>query len=200
MKRFLVFLMLLGLTGAGISQVKIKLQGGVNFSTLTEQPEGLEISTIPGYQFGGSLQIGNTVYLEPGFFWLRMGSELTTLTLEEIFEDEVFIHAFHIPALLGYQFGASNPVTFRVYAGPAMTIISSVNNDGITIDINGTPVLIKLEKEDLNSPLWGGIAGVGADFSILSLDINYELGFTKVFKENLDSKNNVIRINAGLKL
>ena len=76
----------------------------------------------------------------------------------------------------------------RLYAGPTVTIVTSVadNDFGIV-------------KDDYESTIWGGVLGAGVDVSTLTIDVNYEVGLSKVFKADDDAKQSVLRGLVGFK-
>jgi len=172
------------------AQLEIKPTGGINFSRLSDDPEGYSQSARVGYQFGGSVQLGKKFYLEPGIFWVKMGSELTGDTINTSYKTD--ISAIRIPVFAGYQLiggDKENLFGLRVFGGPTLSWITKIQNDGT-----------KLNKDDFNNLLWGVDAGVGIDIWLVFIDAGYEWGLNQVFKDDPNkAKNKAFWINLGMR-
>ena len=173
------------------AQFEIKPTIGFNFSRLSDEPENFSQSARVGYQLGGSIQFGKKLYVEPGIFWTKMGSEMVHANDSDI-KLTTDISAIRIPVFVGYQIiGGDDENIFglRVFGGPSMSWITKVEGDGT-----------KLEKDDFNNLLWGVDAGAGIDVWLFFLDIGHEWGLNQVFKEDPnEAKNHAWWFNLGMR-
>ncbi|MEM8484770.1 MAG: porin family protein [Bacteroidota bacterium] len=189
-----VFTLSFFLSQTSKAQVAFNPQVGLSASMLSTDPEGSEASARFGYQVGATLRIGNQLYLQPGLFWQRSGTELRT-TDEINFEtlkDEVDLDAIFVPISLGYNLLDTQTLVLRINGGVAGTLILNVQDN-----------LLGLELDNFNGILAGAPVGVGVDlFGLLTVDVSYEFGLTNVFDEifglTVDATNNVFRFNVGL--
>lgn len=157
------------------AQIEIKPTIGFNLSRLSNEPESFSQSARIGYQLGGSLQFGKKLYVEPGIFWLKTGSELEHADSPDQ-NYNMNISAIRIPVFVGYQIlggDKENIFGLRVFGGPTGSWVTSVKADD-----SG------LEKDDFSDFLWGVDVGAGIDVWLLFLDIGHEWGLNKVFKDD----------------
>ena len=189
---------LLGLaTLAGASSAKglvLNPQAGLTATHLTSDPAEITDQARVGYGFGGNVRIGGSFYLSPGAYVQRTSLQITardTLTATTV-KDVVGVNSIYVPLKFGFNLSANaaSPTSLglRVFGGPALTIISSVkaNDLGIT-------------KDDYKSTHLGFEAGAGLDLALLTIDVSYEKGLGKTFK-NSDAKQDVLRALIGIKL
>lgn len=179
---------------SALAQVSFNPQIGLSASMLSTDPAGSEASARFGYQVGATLRIGNQLYLQPGLFWQRSGTELKTSDEIDIatLKDEVDLDAIFVPVSLGYNIIDSQALVLRINGGVAGTLILNVQDN-----------LLGLELDNFNGLLAGAPVGVGVDlFGLLTVDASYEFGLTNVFDEifglTVDATNNVFRFNVGL--
>jgi hypothetical protein len=193
MKRTVIILSLvLGMVFILQAQLEIKPAVGVNFSKLSNEPDDFTHSARVGYQLGGSLQIGKKLYLEPGVYWVKMGSEMAHSD-EENLDYQLDMNAMRIPVFVGYQIiggDEENIFGLRVFGGPTAQWVTK-------IEANDT----KLDKDDFNSLIWGVDVGAGVDVWLLFLDLGYEWGLSEVYKEDPNnSKNLAFWANLGIRI
>ena len=173
------------------AQFEIKPTVGFNFSRLSDEPENFSQSARVGYQLGGSIQFGKKLYVEPGIFWTKMGSEMIHADQTDV-KLTTDIHAIRIPVFVGYQIiGGDDENIFglRVFGGPSMSWITKIEGEGT-----------KLNKDDFNSLLWGVDVGAGVDVWLFFLDIGHEWGLNPVFKDDPnDAKNHAWWFNLGMR-
>jgi hypothetical protein len=191
-KAYLIFFMILGSALMLQAQIELKPTFGVNLSRLSNEPESFSQSARIGYQFGGSVQIGKKLYVEPGIYWLKMGSEMVHANQSEL-DFKTDINGIRIPVFVGYQIiggDKENIFGLRVFGGPTgswITKVSANDND--------------LEKEDFNNFLWGIDVGAGVDVWLLFLDIGHEWGLNDVFKDDPNNaKNHAWWWNLGVRI
>jgi hypothetical protein len=182
-----------------VSQIVLNPQVGLNASTLSTEPEGVDAGARLGYHYGGYVRLGGRVFLQPGVFVVRVGTELKSkgeinpFDLEE-FTEGVDLSAVHVPALLGVDVYRGSGSTLRINGGIAVTFVGDVKDNALGLDDAG------VEKV-----LIGARGGIGVDVGYLTLDLDFERGLTNLFVEefvpagDLDIRNDVLKVGIGLK-
>jgi hypothetical protein len=179
------------------SKLVINPQVGISLSQLSTDPEEAENQYHLGYHFGGYLRLGNTIYLQPGIFWHRMGFELQTT--EEIEDEQDFendINSIQVPVLLGINVINSELFTLRANGGGVASFITSVKENPL------------ISEDDFKSTIFSARVGAGVDLFGLTADAGYDFGLTEIFKDtevfdieiDNDTKINSWFFSVGLKL
>ena len=152
-----------------------------------------------GYALGGNVRFGTRLYFSPGLYYQQTGFEATavdSITAED-FTADVGVNSVYLPLLFGYFLSpsstATNPAStgLRLYAGPAITFVTSVGDNDFGI-----------EKDDYSSTIVGGVLGAGFDLSVVTFDLSYEIGLSDAFDDDNDdvtTKQNVLRGLIGMK-
>jgi len=174
---------------AAAGRIALNPQAGMTWSNYSfDDNESInEESGRVGYAIGGTVRVGKRFKIVPGLYYQSTGFEATktdNLTLSTI-TDEVGIKAFHIPVYVSFDLTVGG---LRTYAGPSMTMVTSVDSNDFGI-----------EQNDFESTIYGGVLGAGFDFVLLTVDLNYEIGLSDVFKDT-GARQNVLRAMVGLKL
>ncbi len=197
MEKKLLMLLLVGLVLVGgipttASAMTFNPQIGVNSSVLTNDPQNGEHKARGGWQVGGYLRFDSRkFYLQPGLFYHMIGTELQTedeiTHSESTFQNQV--HTIQVPLLVGFNAIDGDTFDLRLQAGTCTDFITGVDhNDHFT-------------KDDLNTTFWSFKFAVGVDFSILSLDLGYDLGMSNFYVDERqdDGKMNSFFLNAGVR-
>ncbi len=182
----------LALPATAGAQIAINPQAGVNLSRLSDDPGDFEQSARVGYQFGGFLRMGQKTYLQPGIFWLRSGTELEVVDdlTDETVKDATDMQGLYIPVALGTDLVEGDSFRLRANLGASATLVTSVSDNDFGI-----------EKDDFEDLIWGARAGLGLDLTRITIDVAYDYGLTKVFKDDPDEvKNQVVSLTVGLLL
>ena len=181
------------------AQIELKPTIGFNLSRLSNEPESFNQSARVGYQFGGTVQIGKKLYLEPGIFWVKMSTEMVHANQSDYnFKND--LNAMRIPVFVGYQIiggDKENIFGLRVFGGPTGSWVTKYESNDTELD-----------KEDFNNFLWGVDVGAGVDVWLIFLDIGHEWGLNNVFKEQegvdlgdmQDAKNHMWWWNLGIRI
>ena len=195
-KRSLLVVLLaaaVALPAAATAQMAINPQAGLTLSRLSDDPGDFEQSARIGYQFGGFLRLGERTWLQPGLFWIRSGTELEIvdeLTDDKI-KDATDLQGFYVPVAIGTNLIDGESFRLRANVGGSAAIVTTVSDNDFGI-----------EKDDFEDLIWSVRAGVGLDLSRLTVDLAYDYGLTKVFKEDDEDevKNQILSLTVGLLL
>lgn len=179
------------------AQVEIRPFLGMNFSNVSDSPDGASTQAKIGGQIGASVMIGNSLHLNPGIAYFTRSTEYSSAGNVNV---DQTIEGVSIPILVGYRF--VDPTTepflnFRVFGGPSVMFLTTTKySDG---EVN--------EAVNWNDSQWGAQLGAGLDLSIFFVDVVYEFGLTNthdggegVFENFTEIKQNTFIINAGVRL
>lgn len=158
---------------------------GVNFNHLAVSDD-IESSMGIGYHIGFDYKRGKFFYWQVG---ARFNNAVYDLTNALDSNDNVSVKDIDIPITGGINFlsAINRLVALRLFvsAVPAFTLGVGDNDLGI-------------EKDDLNSFMFYGQAGLGVNVAFIVLEAGYNFGFTEVF-ENAEAKPGQIFINLGFR-
>ena len=177
------------------AQLTVTPQVGINGAFLTNEVTGVAYDAELGYQIGVNLRFGDFFHVQPGIYYETLKKSLT-LAGTGLGGD--FSNGYiNIPVLVGVKLIPLRVFDLRINTGLSFSLLTSVGDNDLG-----------LTKDDLNSPLWGWIIGVGLDFVFISTDISYEFGFTNVIEtvdielldDVIESKANILRVNVGIRL
>ena len=113
---------------------------------------------------------------------------------------------FALPIMIGYQFIDIPIIKMRANVGPVFYF--AVGKAEYSMNGNDIPLPVESATEDMTM---GAALNLGLDIWKLTLDINYSLGLTDVFDDELeiagheidlgdDTKQNIFTVTLGLKL
>jgi hypothetical protein len=167
---------------------------GVNFSSLTTDPEEFDSEGRLGWHFGANLRIGDKFYFQPGLHYAQLNSSVTSLEDDQIDENsfESNIGVIRIPLLAGARLLSTekkeDPFNINLHAGLAMEFVVDEENTLLT-------------ENSFTSPLFAIVVGAGVEILFLTLDIDYEIGLTPVFDTDIEfienPTNNAFIISLG---
>lgn len=180
------------------AQLEIRPFLGMNFSDVTESPDGQSTQAKLGGQIGASVLIGNRFYLNPGIAYFSRSTEFSSR--DNLIPDTDYdVSGVIIPLLVGYRFvdASTEPfLNFRVQAGPSLLFFTQQRFSEGSIN----------EEVNWNENQWGGQVGAGLDVSIFFIDAMYEFGLSNNQKDGtlgIDGDNfkmDTFYINAGVRL
>ena len=189
MKKLSLFLCAVVLT-IGVSQAQsfnFGIKGGVTLNSLSyEQETGLQAEANPGFNVGAffRLYIGDKLYLQPevAYSFGKFNFDVNvmdaidgTLTEDLTQSFEASKQGVSIPVLVGYRVLDLKVANLRLFAGPEF-MISTGNFEQLTSDMEAI-------GQNFESNAFGvsGVAGIGVDALMLSLDLRYAYPFTNNF-------------------
>lgn len=164
-------------------------QVGITF--VSYSGDDLDSDTGIGFEAGGKIRAGGRLYVEAGVFWSTAGADVTRVGIGGPATDELRIQQVSIPVSLGFKVIKTRPLAFRIFAGVAPGFPTSVTENDLD-----------LVKDDLNSTLWAGRAGLGLDLVLISIDAGYDFGLGNIFETSPpapDTKLNQWFLDVGLR-
>ena len=186
-------ILLCGFNGFG-QKLKVHAHGGIHASNSNADTDSvLTKGMMGGYNLGIDLRLGGPnswVYFQPGAHFYQ--ARLNIYSLEDFAEVENYQKAelqlsqLKVPLNLGfYVTGTDGLLRVRASAGLTPSMIMEQSET-------------KLRNEDTEFSTFGvGVnAGLGIDLAILTLDLRYEHGSTRVFRSGNGSMN-FLTLTAG---
>ena len=186
----------------------IRAYGGFNVLQLTsDQGNSLidgvlhnqKVSGRPGYQFGAALTFGSRFYVQPGFQYAIISSEVVnenTVSGEELI-DQTTINTISVPLKVGFRLidpETENLFNVRVFGGFDGSHVISVDHSTKSNGIDD------IDASDFSNLIMSADFGLGLDIFIFYIDMGYQLGLTPVYTGGDDSKANAFYSNIGLRL
>jgi len=166
------------------AQVALNPKVGISLSDMKDATADVNTKGRLGYQVGVDLRLGRMVYLQPGIHLQQTGLEQQVVGGITYNLD---VRALHVPVLLGIQTGTSL-TGFRVYGGPAVTLVQSVkDNAGL------------ITEDQLTDRRVGAMLGLGISVAGLTVDLSGEMGMTRFFDQGSDAKLRTFRLSAGMR-
>ena len=158
-----------------------------------------KVSGRPGYQFGAALTFGSRFYVQPGFQYAIISSEVVnenTVSGEELI-DQTTINTISVPLKVGFRLidpEAENLFNVRVFGGFDGSHVISVDH---STKSNG---LGDIDDSDFSNLIVSTDFGIGLDIFIFYIDMGYQLGLTPVYTGGDNAKANAFYSNIGLRL
>lgn len=190
-KTAITLILLISFAITGLSQMVIKPGIGLNFTSMSNDPQSYETTGRLGWQLGGTVTFGDQFYFEPGIFWVKNNWELQDATVQGTsFKND--ISSLRIPAFVGINVigDATDDRNFHIFGGPAAQIVTKVNTGSTG-----------LSTDDFSKFIWGMNLGAGISIGKIFIDAGYEWGLTNIYKNdpnNVQSRG--FWLNAGLRL
>ena len=176
-------------------KLKVQPQGGIHVSASTTSVDSIRTQGAQGgYNVGMDLRLGGNnswIYFQPGahFYQARMNiyslEELTDVANYE--KEELQLSQLKLPLNLGFYLTGTDGI-LRVRASAGLTT-------SMILDQTETDVLTK-EATDFRTFGVGVNAGLGIDLAILTLDLRYEHGSTKIYRSG-NANINFLSLTAG---
>ena len=123
-------------------------------------------------------------------WYLRPGLELHKVKLQsqnvfDPFTTEASLYMLKIPAQIGYRLIKSNPFSLRLVGGFQFSYIISIQDNDIGLD-----------HDTMKDTQLGTLIGAGIDLGALTVDLNFEKGFTELYTDT-GYKSDYIFISLG---
>lgn len=213
MKTYSIILTFLALSFGSFSQgeshvVDLRAYGGLTILQLssdnvTSIVDGIiydrEVSGRPGFQAGVSFTYGNRFFLQPGFQWSRIGTEIVnTSTVDgSEFVDQTSLNVVSVPLKVGVRLmdpRTENLLNLRLFGGFDGHHVTSVTYS------NKSGIFDEIDTDDYSNLIVNADFGMGLDILFFFVDLGYQIGLTPVYGKGDDSSANSFYANLGLKL
>lgn len=186
----------------------IRAYGGFNVLQLTSDEgtsliDGVihdrKVSGRPGAQFGAALTFGSRFYVQPGFQYTIITSEVineNTVT-KDVLKDEATINTISVPLKVGFRLinpEVENLFNARIFGGFDGSHVRSVDHS------NKSNKTDDIEADDFTNLIVSADFGMGLDIFIFYVDLGYQLGLTPVYTGGDQAKANAFYSNIGLRL
>jgi hypothetical protein len=190
-----------------IAQIDVRAYGGVNVVQLsTDQGESLidevthnrSISGRPGYQFGAAVLFGERFYVQPGFQWTTVSTEVVnenTATGAEL-TDETTVSMISVPLRVGFRLidpEVENMFNVRVWGGFDGHHVTSVDHS-----VND-PNTGAIDEGDYSNLIVNADFGLGIDILFFFIESGYQLGISPVYTGGDQAKANSFYANLGVR-
>ena len=165
----------------GVHAGLVNTKANTDFSSVSTVKENAE----NGMMLGAFLRINlNKWYLQPELNYVSRKSEVELEGIPFEFKTK----SLDVPMLLGYKIIKLPAFKLRAFAGP---VASFKIDDDVKSTIEGSL------DSDFKNAVWNGKFGAGIDVWKLTLDVDYEVGFSDVAS---DLKQNMVNVTLGFKL
>ena len=191
------------------AQVAVNPKIGVNFSKIAGESVNLnEDGLRAGLNAGVDFRIGGEdswVFFQPGIHYYNVGSKFTASIEDQEGVDDVrtdvndaiTVHSARVPLNVGvYVTSPEGATHVRLNAGITPSFILGVGDNDLNV-----------ESDDFKSINWGLNGGIGFDFTVVTLDFNYEHGLASVLdnveqieNSNIDGRNRIFTVSVGIVL
>jgi hypothetical protein len=203
-----IFTLILAFGASYGQHFDIRAYGGLNVLQLTSDQgtsliDGVlhnqKVSGRPGAQFGAALTFGTRFYVQPGFQYAILSSEIVnenTVSGEELL-DETTINVISVPLKVGVRLidpETENLFNVRVFGGfdgsHVVSVDHSTKSDGLG----------DIDDSDFSNLIVSADFGLGLDIFIFYIDLGYQLGLSPVYTGGDNAKTNAFYSNIGLRL
>jgi hypothetical protein len=165
------------------------IYAGVNSNTMSGSTASYNANSGTGYQIGVAWQKGNFTYWKVGLRYNYAVYGFNSLATSKDTGD-LKVQALDIPLSFGVNFlSFARIVSLRAYisAMPSFTLGVTNNRFGIS-------------KDDVNSFIFYGQIGIGADIAFLLIDFGYNYGTQSLMKNSTSSTNpGQLYLNLGVR-
>lgn len=176
------------------SPLNFGVKGGVNIANISGPGDSPDSRTgiLAGLVVDVSLP-ALPIGVETGLYYSQKGAESEEMGITE----STNLDYLEVPVLAKLSIGPPGPFSPHIVAGPylAFNINAEEEFEGQTEDIS----------DGINSTDFGGVIGVGADFSLglttLKAQVRYSFGLTSVFDSEFiqdDFKNRAFTVGIGI--
>ncbi|WP_194974686.1 outer membrane beta-barrel protein [Aquiflexum lacus] len=190
MKKFIyttVVLLFMGYNA--MAQFSLRPQVGIQFSNLTYEAVEGQINSQNGLSFGADVQIGGTLFVQPGLMVTPVKMEIDNV-------GDIAITKLNVPVMVGFKLfepDGGRAFGMRVFAGP---------NFAFNVNDTISEAITSVTTDDLNNFQLSAIGGIGFDLSILFIDFAYKYGISETIspRNGVGAGLNAFMINAGIRI
>lgn len=200
MKKIPLLLVLMLTATMAFAGIDLGIKAGYNANKLSTCLDSITDKFKSGFHVGAWVRFGKRFYVQPEIYY-------TFQKADYIYDDpknqtswnqEITFGTFDVPLLLGFKLFKAEQANVRVMAGPVFSLL--IHSKVKDIEQSDGPI----EKINLNTTNWGLQIGAGADISIISLDLRYQIPLSRMIEEvqdwNFNSHNHVFVISLGIRI
>ena len=157
-----------------------KVFAGVSFNTLNLNDEVFESTLAPGYMLGFSYLRGRFFYWEIGARYNNYSYNLKQIGVDstEAIKDAFGVRAVDVPIT-----GGINVLSFVSRIVGLRIFVSAVPTFNLGVGSND----LNITKDDINSFVMNGQAGIGVDVAFIFLEVGGNYGFNDLLKNDIQS-------------
>ena len=198
MKKLILIFAISFIASTAFSQISFGPKIGYTTSKLSIDKSNIKSDLKSSFQFGAFLRLGTKIYVQPEINWVTEGGVFKPISLGSLspFEDDVKLSTIQIPFLIGVKVFDLKVANLRVFAGPSASIVTDKTIEG-TNDLG-------IQVDHIEDLIWGLQIGAGVDVLMLTLDVRYNIGLSKVIGDVdgtiFDSKTNGFNVSLGWKI
>lgn len=194
MKKIILLATIVFLTSTAFTQISFGPKIGYYTSDLSVDKSTIKSELKSSFQFGAFLRLGTKIYVQPEIIWATEGAVFKEDGFG--FEEDVELRTIQIPLLIGVKVFDLKVANLRIHVGPTASIVTDKKIKEFS-DLGFSDV----DFEDL---IWSFQIGAGIDVLMLTLDLRYNIGISKVIGEvdgiAYDSKTNGFNVSLGWKI
>ena len=163
---------------------------GPNFNFMTVSEDQFDVSTKVGYHLGFNYKRGKFFYWQVGARFNNAVYGLADMTVSPDSSYNVAIRNIDIPVTGGINFlsAVNRIVALRLFVSAVPSIVLGVNDNDLGII-----------KDDLNTFVLYGQAGVGVNVAFFLLEAGFNYGFQDQLKNDMESRPGQVFINLGFR-
>lgn len=192
MKKFILSVAICLFSTAMFAQLSSPISLGLHAGLVSTKADtdlggigGIKEKADNGMMVGAFLRVNlNKWYLQPELNYVTRKTTVDFAGDSYDFKTK----SLDVPILLGYKIVKLPAFKLRAFAGP---VASFKVDDSVKSTISGAV------DSDFKGAVWNGKFGAGIDVWKLTLDVDYEVGFSDVAE---DLKQNMVNVTLGFKL
>lgn len=207
MKKLVLFLIVLMVSGMSYGQFHVGLQIGYSGSNLSVNIDSIKNGLKSNLLIGAFARFGNKIYVQPEINWLTQGSVFKYPQIGDIspIEQNVRLSTIQVPLNIGWRMINLEIVNIRIFTGP---VANFVVNKKITTsgDEQNYPDALPT-NEDFKNMVWQWDVGAGVDILMFAVDVKYMFGLNNILDDfqfqggnTLTSKSNIFVVTLGWKI
>ncbi len=200
----LAVLLLLGRSASAIGGIDVSIGPKVGYLSqkLSYQKADINAGFSNHFTLGAFARVGiGNLYVQPEVLWFNSSEAFNmsintadSLGLPSSFTLTRKAMNIQVPVLVGYKLNLSDRLAVRGQVGPTANFIypsKTLVEKSVSSGSNDIPEQLLDTDFDTKSVAWGFQIGAGIDILRLTLDINYNMGITKLFGEKVVNNSQV---------
>ncbi|MCP4550901.1 MAG: PorT family protein [Bacteroidetes bacterium] len=196
MRKIILLVTVILLTTTAFTQISFGPKVGYYASKLSVDKSDIKSDIKSSFQFGAFLRLGTKIYVQPEIIWATEGAVFKDEGIG--FEDDIELKTIQFPLLVGVKVFDLKVANLRIHGGPTASIVTNKTINKVDDLESG------LDDADFEDLIWSFQVGAGIDVLMLTLDVRYNIGISKVIGEvdgiAYDSKTSGFNVSLGWKI